>query len=90
MVKNERNRYQDSIEAWNERLELISKEKEGKTQQEQLELEQRRLEIELRIKSFEQRITNISEEIIIQETRVSELMSDLDSVESYIQQHLDL
>ncbi|HKJ05683.1 MAG TPA: hypothetical protein VJ974_08810 [Geopsychrobacteraceae bacterium] len=90
MAKNERIRYQDSIEAWKERLELVSREMEGKSQQELQELEQRRLELELRIKSFEQRTTNISEEIIIQENQISELMSDLDSVESYIQQHLNL
>lgn len=90
MIRNDRSRYEDTIRMWQERLDLLLTEMEEKTADEREELERSQAELEMRVKGFEQRLTKLDEEIIIQENKITDLQNDLDAVESYIQQHLQL
>ena len=60
MARNERNRYQDGIDAWKDRLQLITREMEENLQGDQQEQQQRKLECEHPGHSFWsfRRITN--------------------------------
>lgn len=90
MTKNERARMEDIAQQWRERQKILRKEMEGKSAEEEKKLEQALQELEVRGKTFLQRLTRLEEDIIIQENRIAELQSELDAVESYVQQHLQL
>lgn len=90
MTKNERDRMEDLTEQWRERKELLRTEMDGKSSEEVKELEQTLQDLEVRLKAFTQRLARLEEDIIIQENQISDLQSELNSVENYVQQHLQL
>ena len=90
MTKNERDRMKDLADQWQERIEIVRKELEESSGEEKQELDQALIELTLRGKTFDQRLTRLDEDIIIQENRIDELQNELDTVESYVKQHLQL
>ena len=86
----DRDRYEDTIANWQKRQELLLKNLEESSPEDQKELEQAKKEFEIQTKSLEQRLARAEEDIIIQENRIAELQDQLDTVESYVHQHLEL
>lgn len=90
MIRNERSRLEDASQNWRERQEYLATELEDKTGDEKLSLQRNLQDLTLRIKNFDQRLARLEEEIIVRENRILELQDELDSVETYVQQHLKM
>ncbi|MDT8420204.1 MAG: hypothetical protein RQ754_07205 [Desulfuromonadales bacterium] len=90
MTKSERERYEDVLQQFQERRELLKTALEEKSPEEKKELEQNLEELELREKNLELRRSRIEEDIIIMENKIVDLQNQLDAVESYVQRHLQL
>lgn len=90
MIRNERTRLEDAIQNWRERQDNLAKDLEESSGDEKQSLQRSLQDLTARIKSFDQRLARLEEEIIVRENRILELQDELDSVETYVQQHLKM
>jgi chromosome segregation ATPase len=90
MTRNERDRIEVVIQQWQERREILVNNLEDKPEGQRQKIEQTLQDLEVRSKTYGQRLTKLEEDIIIQENQVSDLQSELDSIESYVKQHLQM
>lgn len=90
MLRTDRSRIEDTLSNWQERRDMMTNTLEEKSGEEKEALQSQILEMEAREKLVAQRMARYDEEIIILENRIIELQNELDSVESYVQQHLNM
>ena len=86
---NSKTRFEDVIRQWEQRVEQIE-EQDGNDQGTQKKNELSKQEAQEQLKMLKQRLARVDTELLEYDNKIIELQSQLDSVEDYVERHLEL
>lgn len=84
-----KNRMEDIIRQWEQRMERIEQQAADNTGSPE-DVEINRVETAQQLKMLKQRLARLDSEIVGYENRITELQNQIDNVESFVERHLEL